>query len=60
MRSLKLSVLCLPLLVSFVGCGEEAKVQEKTKVSGPDGTSTITKETKVENTGKNPPVPIAK
>ena len=41
-----------PLLV---GCGEESKEKVKTEVSTPTGTTTTTSETKVEQSGSNPP-----
>ncbi len=58
LRSVTLS-LSAALVLGLAGCStEQAGVQEKTKITGPEGTRTITKETKVESTGKNPPVAV--
>ncbi len=58
LRAVALSVSAA-LVLGLAGCGtEQAGVQEKTKITGPEGTKTITKETKVESSGKNPPVAI--
>jgi len=46
------------LLLAIAGCSEQSSVTEKTKISTPDGTTTITKDEKVESTGKNPPVKV--
>jgi hypothetical protein len=57
MRTLRVVCLSLSaaLLLGVVGCGEKSGVEEQTKVSGPEGTTTVTKGTKVESSGKNPP-----
>ena len=57
MRTLRsyLVPLSASLVLGGVGCTEQSGVQEKTKITGPEGTRTITKETKVESSGKNPP-----
>jgi hypothetical protein len=39
----------------LVGCGEESKVKTVEKESTPGGTTTTTKEVKVNSTGDNPP-----
>ncbi len=54
LRAFTLSLSAATVL-GFVGCTEQSGVQEKTKVTGPEGTRTITRETKVESSGKNPP-----
>src|SRR5271166_3419001 len=61
MRTLRAFTLSLSavLLLGLAGCTEQSGVQEKTKITGPDGTRTITKETKVESSGKNPPPAVA-
>jgi ABC-type glycerol-3-phosphate transport system substrate-binding protein len=41
--------------LAIAGCGQESGVKEETKVTTPDGSATVTKETKVETTGDNPP-----
>lgn len=53
MRRFLLSALAFGLIapVAFVGCAEESKVEDKTKITTPSGTTTITKETEVEKTG---------
>ena len=43
------------LIVGVVGCAERSGVHEETKVTTPEGTKTITQDTKVETTGQNPP-----
>ena len=61
MRTLRAVTLAVSaaLVLGLAGCGtEEAGVQEKTKITGPEGTTTITRDTKVESSGKNPPVPV--
>jgi len=57
MRSLKAVGLALSvaLIVAASGCSDKAGVEEKTKITGPEGTTTITKDSKVETTGSNPP-----
>lgn len=57
LRSLSLA-LSAALILSAAGCSEKSGVTEETKISGPGGTATITKDTKVETTGKNPPVVV--
>jgi hypothetical protein len=52
--ALVLGLLSLPA-VGLVGCGEEAKVENKEVVKTPGGTTTTTKEEKVKSTGDNPP-----
>ena len=49
-----ISFACLGL---FVGCGEETKVKSKETTSGPGGSTTTSKETKVTEKGSNPPAP---
>jgi len=39
----------------FVGCAEESKVKEETKISTPEGTTTIQEEKSIKQTGENPP-----
>ncbi|MFO0950696.1 MAG: hypothetical protein U0835_05990 [Isosphaeraceae bacterium] len=60
MRVLKAASLSLTAAILFAasGCSDQAGVEEKTKITGPEGTTTITKETKVESSGDNPPVPV--
>jgi len=48
--ALVFGVLSFPV-VGLLGCGEESRVKEETKVSGPGGSTTETKETKVKATG---------
>lgn len=43
------------LVIGLAGCSDKAVVEEKTKVSTPDGTTTVKKETTVETSGSNPP-----
>src|SRR5215208_57528 len=42
-------------LFGLAGCGEESKVESTDKVSTPTGTTEVTKEVKVEQSGSNPP-----
>jgi hypothetical protein len=53
--ALRLS-LAAALLLGAVGCNEESGVKKETKITGPEGTTKITKEEKVEKSGKNPPL----
>jgi len=53
--TIALSAACCFSLTGLAGCSEESKVKEQTSVSTPGGTSTTTKEVKVETTGSNPP-----
>lgn len=39
----------------LVGCDKETKTSTKEEVKTPGGTTTVTKETKVEQSGSNPP-----
>jgi len=55
-RFLSLAVILgLSSPVALVGCGEENKVQEQTKVTTPGGTTTATDTKEVKSTGSNPP-----
>ena len=50
------SVLVLSLFsLGAVGCAEKSSTTEETKVSTPDGTTTVTVEKEVKKTGENPP-----
>jgi len=49
-----LSATCFSL-TGLAGCSDESKVKEQTTVSTPGGSATVTKETKVETSGNNPP-----
>jgi hypothetical protein len=57
MKRLLASALILGLfsMVSFVGCGEESKVETKEKVTTPTGSTTTTETKKLESSGSNPP-----
>jgi len=57
MRRILTSTLVLGLFsaVGLIGCGEESKVTEEKTISTPTGEATISKETKVETSGSNPP-----
>jgi hypothetical protein len=57
MRATQLRNLLLTTSVVFglVGCTEKEGVEERTKINRPEGTTTITKDTKVETSGNNPP-----
>ncbi len=60
MRNLKTIgfTLSAALVLGLAGCSEKSGVEEKTKITSPEGTTTITKDTKVESSGKNPPVTV--
>jgi len=47
----------LTMSLAFVGCGEKSEVKSEDKISGPGGTTTVTKSEKVKQTGDNPPSP---
>src|SRR5208283_5598314 len=55
MRTLRAFTLSLSaaLVLGLAGCTEQSGVQEKTKITGPEGTKTITRGTKIESSGKN-------
>ena len=57
MRSTKSRGLTLAAawIIGVVGCAEKSGIHEETKVSTPEGTKTITRDTKVETTGQKPP-----
>jgi hypothetical protein len=42
-------------MFGLTGCSEESKVTDKTTASTPEGSTTVSKETKVETSGSNPP-----
>jgi hypothetical protein len=46
-----------PFVLGLAGCSEKSAVEERSRVSSPEGTTTVTRETKVESSGKNPPAP---
>jgi len=54
MRTLAI-VPILTLSLGVVGCAEKEGVKEETKITAPGGSEKITKETKVERSGENPP-----
>jgi len=60
MRTFRAFTLSLwaALVLGVAGCAEQSGVQEKTKITGPEGTTTITKGTKIESSGKNPPIAV--
>jgi hypothetical protein len=43
------------LSMGLVGCTEESSIKEQTTSKAPGGTTTETKETKVQQRGQNPP-----
>jgi hypothetical protein len=57
MRTKQLSSLLYiaPFVLGLAGCSEKSGVEERTKISTPEGTTTIRKDTKVETSGSNPP-----
>ena len=60
MKQFLASVLILSaFLLGIVGCGEKATMTKETKVSTPGGTTTVTEEKEVKQTGDNPP-PVQK
>jgi ABC-type Fe3+-citrate transport system substrate-binding protein len=44
-------------LVGIAGCSDEAGVKQQTTIKGPEGETKVTKETKIESSGENPPAP---
>ncbi len=57
MRNRHFHTLALATVFAFgaLGCSEESGVQEKTKINTPEGSTTITRDTKIEKSGSNPP-----
>jgi hypothetical protein len=56
MKRIVAAVLSLSLFsIGVVGCDEKSSVKTETKVTTPSGTKTVTHETDVKETGKNPP-----
>jgi hypothetical protein len=39
----------------FVGCNDEAGTKSETQITGPGGKTTVTDETKIKQSGENPP-----
>ena len=56
LRTRARTLALVPILaLGLAGCGETSGVKEETKVTTPGGSEKITKETKVETRGQNPP-----
>ena len=56
MKQFLASVLVLSVFsLGVVGCADKATVTKETKVSTPGGTTTVTKQKEVKQTGDNPP-----
>ena len=56
MKRILASVMVLSVLsIGFVGCGEKAKVEKKTTVETPNGSTEKTETTEVKTTGDAPP-----
>jgi len=47
----------LTMSLAIVGCGEKSEVKTEDKISTPGGTTTVTKYTKIKQSGDNPPSP---
>jgi hypothetical protein len=47
--------LALPVVLALVGCTDQAGVKQETTYKTPEGSTTVTKETKVETEGDVPP-----
>jgi len=54
-RYLSLAVILGAMTLSFAGCAKESSTTSETTVSTPEGETTVTKETTVEQSGENPP-----
>jgi len=54
-----MGVLAMGLGVGISGCSEESTAKKESTVSTPGGTSTVTEQTKIKQTGDNPPPPKA-
>jgi hypothetical protein len=48
-------VILAGLTMTLAGCSEESSIKQQTMSKSPGGTTTETKETKVQQTGQNPP-----
>jgi hypothetical protein len=52
-----MGVLAMGLGIGISGCSEESSAEKKTTIKTPEGTSTTTEKTTVDQSGKNPPAP---
>gem|GEM_PF-7070861 len=50
-----ITALLIVFSLGSVGCSEHEKSSSETKIKTPGGTTTVTHETDVKKTGKNPP-----
>jgi len=55
MRRLLASTLIVGLSLGLAGCGEKSKVEDKTTIEGPGGTTEIKNTKEVKESGSNPP-----
>jgi hypothetical protein len=53
-------VLAMGLGVGISGCSEESGTKTVETTKGPEGTTKVTNETKVQTSGENPPAPASK
>ncbi len=54
-----MGVVAMGFCIGFSGCSEESSTEKKSTVSTPDGKTTVTDKTTVNESGKNPPAPKA-
>jgi hypothetical protein len=60
MKQFLASILALSVFsLGIVGCADKATMTKETKVSTPGGTTTVTEQKEVKQTGDNPP-PVQK
>jgi hypothetical protein len=54
-----MGVLALGLGIGIAGCSEEAGTKTQTTTTSPGGTTKVTEQTKIQQSGDNPPPPKA-
>jgi hypothetical protein len=56
-RATLAGVIVAGLSIGLAGCSEESSVKQQTTSKSPGGTTTETKESKIQQRGQNPPAP---
>jgi len=55
-NTLMAGVMLAGISVAFTGCTDETGAKQDTKITGPGGTTTESKQIKVDKSGQNPPL----